>query len=567
MMKNTFHLIRSEFSRSFLIFSIVLCTQAVSAQQPDAGSLMREAEPDTIPETNVIPDVPARVQPPAEVEGTSLPVGEFVFNGNSVLSDQALMQVIGPWLNRQLTLAELKHVTDLIAERYRDKGYLVRVYLPEQNINDGSVLIEIVEALFGKVVIDDQSEQLGKRPDLVSGIMTSRHKPGELFNLQDTERAALLVNDLPGISAKAVLAAGDKQRHTDIKLSVVDGGQRQSYASLDNYGSRSTGRERLIVSSSWANPFERGDKIDANFMLSDGNRYAKASYDMPVGFEGMRLGTSLSLLSYKLGGDFEDLDAEGSASNVGVYATYPLIRQAQRNMRLSGGLLLRDYENEQLGEQTSDKSVTAINVGINGDMVDGHGGGGVYYYGANLILGDLDLSGNKTNQILDQSSAKTEGSYVKVAWNVARLQYINEDMNLWLGARGQFADKNLDSSETINLGGAQGVRAYPTLEGSGDEGLIMTAEMRYAFNENWSFKGFIDYGRITQKSTQTTSSESHDLKGYGVSADWSVPQQQVTARITLATRIGDNPLADDDGNDTDGTKHDYPVWVNFTKRF
>lgn len=566
-MKSLIHLICSICSRSLLVSCIALSAQTVSAQQPDAGSLMQEAEPDAIPETNIIPDLPARVQPPTDVGGTSLPVNEFVFNGNTVFDDAALQQVASPWLGQQLTLAQLKHVTDLIAERYRDRGYLVRVYLPEQNINDGSVQVEVVEALFGKVIIDEQSDQLGKRPDLVEGIMTSRHQAGELFNLQDTERAALLVNDLPGIGAKAVLAAGEEQRHTDIKLSVVDAEARKSYASIDNHGSRSTGRERLILSSSWANPFERGDKVDASFMLSEGNRYAKVGYDLPVGYEGLRIGSSLSLLSYELGGDFEDLDAEGSASNLGVYATYPLVRLSQRNMRLSGGLLLRNYENEQLGEQTSDKSVTAVNVGISGDIVDGYSGGGVYYYGANLILGDLDLSGNRTNYILDQSSARTDGSYVKLAWNVARLQYINDDMNLWVSAKGQFADNNLDSSETINLGGAQGVRAYPTLEASGDEGLIMTAELRYGFNENWSFKGFVDYGQITQKSTLTTSSESHDLKGYGVSADWSVPQQRVTARITLATRIGDNPLADDDGKDTDGTKHDYPVWVNFTKQF
>jgi len=235
---------------------------------------------------------------------------------------------------------------------------------------------------------------------------------------------------------------------------------------------------------------------------------------------------------------------------------------------ISGNIFLRDYENEQLGEQTSDKSVTAINLGIKGDRVDGYQGGGVIYYGVSLTLGDLDLSGNQANLTLDKFSARTNGSYNKIEWNIARLQQLNSRTNLWLSASGQFANKNIDSSETISLGGAYGVRAYPSLEASGDEGYIITAEVRYKLNDDWSLKGFYDLGDITQKATEIESSESFSLKGYGASIDWNNPKHMVTANFTVAHRIGDNPLRDPvTGNDSDGSSKDFPVWFNVTKHF
>ena len=113
-----------------------------------------------------------------------------------------------------------------------------------------------------------------------------------------------------------------------------------------------------------------------------------------------------------------------------------------------------------------------------------------------------------------------------------------------------------------------GVRAYPTLEASGDEGYLLIAELRHNIRKNWVIKGFIDIGHITQKATLAEASASHTLKGYGVSADWTYPQEKLTARITLANRIGDNPLRDPTtGDDSDGTKDLYPIWLNVTKHF
>lgn len=551
-----------------LLSSIIVVTDVLAQTPPDAGQLLREAETQRPLESDVIPEMPAKLAPPEKEDGVSLPVEHFQFNGFSVLKEQELQQAVLPWIGKKLTLPELKYITDLVAELYREKGYLVRAYLPEQNIDDGSVSIEIIEARFGEVKVDSELELLSKNPNLIKGMAGRGQVSGELLNLSAIERASLLINDLPGVSAKAVLVAGEKENHTDVKLSLKQGDRQSSYVSVDNYGSRSSGKNRLIYSTIVASPFDRGDQLFGNGMLSDGNLYLRLGYDYPVGLNGMRIGASLSFLSYKLGGEFDDLDAKGSASNLTLTASYPLIRQVRKNLRLSGNLLYRGYENEQLGINTSDKTVTALNVGVSGDHLDAYYGGGMLYFGSSLTLGNLDLSANQTNLLLDQSSSRTDGSYVKLDWNVARLQRINLATNFWLSAKGQFVNKNVDSSESISLGGISGVRAYPNLEISGDEGLLLTAELRYRIYSNWELKVFYDHGVASQKATVSEASQRYTLKGYGLGVGWNMPKEKITARFTLAHRLGENPLADAvTGDDSDGSLDLYPVWLSVAKYF
>src|SRR5690606_18675961 len=118
--------------------------------------------------------------------------------------------------------------------------------------------------------------------------------------------------------------------------------------------------------------------------------------------------------------------------------------------------------------------VSAITLGMYGDIVDGLGGGGFNVYNLSLVGGQLDLSGNAEDRANDANSAQRHGSFQKLAWSLGRLQRLTGDTTLWLSARGQFAGDNLDSSEGFSLGGPTAVRAYPVLEGSGDEGWVAT---------------------------------------------------------------------------------------------
>ncbi|EMD3522206.1 ShlB/FhaC/HecB family hemolysin secretion/activation protein, partial [Salmonella enterica] len=67
----------------------------------------------------------------------------------------------------------------------------------------------------------------------------------------------------------------------------------------------------------------------------------------------------------------------------------------------------------------------------------------------------------------------------------ARLNYqLNHDQQVWgpfsvyAGVNGQLADGNLDSSQKFLMGGPTAVRAYDVGDGSVDQGVVGTAEIR-----------------------------------------------------------------------------------------
>src|SRR5204862_3264323 len=109
-----------------------------------------------------------------------------------------------------------------------------------------------------------------------------------------------------------------------------------------------------------------------------------------------------------------------------------------------------------------------------------------------------------------------------------RLQKITDNTSLLLSLNGQMASKNMASAEKFSLGGAGGVRAYPTGEGLGDTGWIFTAEGRYLV-PGWkvaggdvTLSGFWDQGwvRINENNPASNAAVQNNrrLSGYGVGA-------------------------------------------------
>ena len=94
-------------------------------------------------------------------------------------------------------------------------------------------------------------------------------------------------------------------------------------------------------------------------------------------------------------------------------------------------------------------------------------------------IGYLDLSANANSVAADQATAGSNGAYGKLSANVAREQKLVPRLDLYMSASGQYAPKNLDSSEKFILGGPNGVRAYSVDEANGDDGAMGTAELRW----------------------------------------------------------------------------------------
>jgi hemolysin activation/secretion protein len=515
---------------------------------PDAGVLLRETrrEPAPLPPKSV-PILPAEQPASAggpRAGGIRFNVSAFRIQGATLVPEPLLQAAIAPWLNRPIQLADVEQAAQALTDVYRRQGWLARSQVPPQDVVGGVVTLQVIEARLGELRIDDAGLPLRFDRARITRTLTARQQPGQPLRLDDLERAVALLNDTPGLSATAVLAAGRLPGETDLVLKPVDRPRWAGNVQLDNQSARATGSTGLSVNLALANLGGTGDQLlFGAHTTGEGNQFVAFGYSLPLGHDGWRAGVDTSAL----------------------------LRSSGRNASLTLAADRRDFLNRANGQVVSDKRLSGFSAALAGDLSDGFGGAGLTLWGANLGHGRVDLSAQPAHAAADEAGPRSAGSYSRLGWNLGRLQQTGERSALWLVASGQVASKNLDSAEKFGLGGAYGVRAYPSLEGSGDSGWLVSVEWRYSATPTLQWLAFYDHGkvRINQDASFAGAAALNHvaLEGAGIGLNW-VMSDRISLRATLAQRIGSNPLASAaTGKDSDGSLERMRLWLGVTAYF
>jgi hemolysin activation/secretion protein len=179
---------------------------------------------------------------------------------------------------------------------------------------------------------------------------------------------------------------------------------------------------------------------------------------------------------------------------------------------------------------TKKKSSTSLPLTLQFDHLDSLGLGGISYGSLGWTPGQLTLNSN----LAGADRGNTRGRFEKVNFDGVRLQALPANFSLYGHASGQWSKKNLGSSEGFDLGGASGVRAYPSGEASGNVGWLAQVELRISFNQ-WSPYVFYDDGTIkTDAKPAINATNKRQLSGGGVGLRLS--QSSWSADAVLAWR-------------------------------
>lgn len=548
-----------------VLFIALSMGTALAQTPPDAGALRQQIEPD-LPPALPRPVAPERsvAPPPMRRQGeATATVTAFRFAGNTKLSEVQLAPVVAGYLNRPLSFNELQEAATAVAEAYRAAGWVVRAYLPAQDIRGGVVTIQVVEGVFGGVRFEGDGPKRVSHARVVD-TFTTHQAVGEPLNTASLDRALLLANDLPGVALVGRLQPGAQERETDLALNFVETPLVIGNVATDNQGARSTGAARLVGNASVNSPAGIGDQLLATALLSDGYRYFRTGYTVPVGYDGWRVGANASRLDYRLvTDDFEALHARGNSNTVGLEASYPIVRARDRNLFFLANYDFKTYDNEANQVTTSRYFNNTLSAGLSGNLLDGLGRGGVNTASVVMTGGDLNLSRSPT-KAADALTLRTEGQFLKLRYALSRQQVLTDTLTAYASFSGQMASKNLDSSEKFYLGGPSGVRAYPIGEGSGSEGQMLNMELRWRLPHGVSLVGFYDWGHVAVNRNNNFPGASpvndYSLQGAGVGVQWQ-PGRGVSLSATWAHRIGGNPNATASGTDQDGSLIKNRVWL------
>ena len=550
-------------SRSALLLDGQLCVAQV---QPDAGSVLREQQQPTLELPKPVPSI--QVEEPARPALKRSAVTRFVLkglriSGNTAFGSDELLAVVQDYVGKEVGFDELEAAAARISRFYRERGYTVaRAYLPAQQIEDGIVEIAVIEGRFGKVTINNKSRV---RDGVVRGYTEAL--AGTTVVERRLERNLLLLNDLAGVGeARAILSPGAKVGESDLTVDLTPAALLGGSLELDNAGNRFTGAWRVTGRLDVLSPSGFGDSLNGFFTRAfDGLEHGGLGYQLPLGGKGLKVGAAYSAGHYRLGRSFAQLDASGEFNTYSLNVSYPFVRSANVNLYGKVAHDWRDFQDRVGAVATvTDKSTRAAVISLQGDVRDA-AFSGITVFSVSYTGGNVDIE-TPAALAIDAATARTHGHFGK--WNVSalRVQSLGERLSAYFVFSGQKADRNLDSSEKFIVGGANGVRAYPQGEASGDSGWLATAELRYALTFG-SIPGvlqpfvFVDAGGVTLNERPFAATENtRRLSGAGLGLLWS-RTREFQLKLMYATRMGNEPST---ASDTDRRSRG---WLQALKHF
>jgi hemolysin activation/secretion protein len=526
---------------------VVSALPAISADAPTPGSVAQSLRQPTLPARRPAEVIFRRDGSESEHDpnGPRFRINAIDFNGNTVFDSYRLKRVVERFVDRELNLWDLGRAADAVSEFYQQRGYpLARALVPAQKVVDGRVRMNIVEGILGKVRVAGNHRYSAD---------TLLHRGGELapgkpINLPALERKLLVLNEQPGLQARATLQAGSDFGASDLLIQATEKPLSLDVA-LTNAAREDIGQTRVDSTLSWNNPLGIGDQLSVRGILSQHRllHYGKASYSVPLGSEGDRLTASYSRVRYRVAGELDILQLGGTAETDELTWTHSLIRSRQHDRSVGLTASYRKFTQQALGVQLSETRLPIYTANWNERWFDDDG---------TAWNGKLALSSNGRS---NADSTRQDAEQLRIEANVDATASLGNQLDLYVKFNSVYSRQRLPDSDKFDVGGPDSVRAYRPSELRGDSGELTTLELRRPFTVAGKVAvatAFVDYAHVVYK--QASLRNGNDAIGGAGLGLTAYPTSTTTAKVEFATPLTSHHA--DDG------KHGR-LWFNLSASF
>lgn len=562
-MRPRYSVIASAVSLGFVL------SNSVMALVPNAGSLNRELEqrqiqPEAKPSGELFNQSANSPYTAQYKQGLKFPLKQVQIldrNNQEVITDE-LAHILKNYVGKEVSLSDLSNLANEISEFYRNNNYLVaKAILPPQEIEQGMVKILLLKGNVGEIRLQNHSALSNK---FVSRLSNTTINTSEFILKDELEKFALTINDVPGVNAGLQLSAGKKVGEANLLIKINDAKRFSGYVSVDNQGNKYTGRYRLAAGTKVNNLTGWGDELKLDLLSSNQANLKNARIDYSSLIDGYstRFGVTANYLHYKLGGNFKSLQSQGHSHNLGAYLLHPTIRTP--NFRLSTKVSFnhQNLTDEQQAVTVKQKrKINSLTVGIDGSwnlIKDG-----TTYFSLSTLFGNL---ANQTNekQHYTPEDFQPKSHFTVYNYRLSHEQILPKSFAFNIGINGQFADKTLESSQKMLLGGLSGVRGHQAGAASVDEGHLIQTEFKHylpVFSQSVLVSSlFYDYGlgKYYKKGQFLAQGVKNNVKLQSVGAGLSLSD---AGSYAINASIA-KPL---DNNIDNADKHQF--WLSMIKTF
>jgi len=287
---------------------------------------------------------------------------------------------------------------------------------------------------------------------------------------------------------------------------------------VDNGGDDTTGENRFMVGVDVNSLFGTNDKLSLfGLITSESLTSGKVSYAYTLPWHNVIVEASYINTNYTLNEPIPGATGIGTTHTIEGKVIYPFIDSKEEKLNFS-----LSFNNNNISEEIDN----SFNI-IDNDkksysataLIDFETKNNTFSLG--VTSGYLSFD-NIFNEQIDKLGANVQGSYTKINLDYKNTTSLSQNISLESNLRSQYAfnDKNLDDSETISIGGMNGVKMYEEGSVYDSNGFVANIEGKYKLPE---FKGvkntvgaFYDIGQIWESDSLTNTNDTITVQDAGI---------------------------------------------------
>jgi len=369
--------------------------------------------------------------------------------------------------NKEVSLSDLETLANQIQEEYFNRGVISYVFVPEQDILDASVTLQVIESKFGLLDIQDCKYFSKERLKYYWSL-----KPDEVLKYNKLSRNIQLMNKNPDRSVKAILHAGVKEKTTDVTLTPATNFPMHIFSMYDNEGSTPTGKSRTSFGGRHNNFLGLDDMLISGYTFGKSFHGSYVYHNIPVSPDG-------TYLLYGYSDSYSNPLKEYAESD--IISDFKDTSISLHQDIFSGA----DYIGEVfVGFDAKDKIVKVLSQPYNKDRQR------IFQVGANFIhrgqrniftispilyQGVNAFGASKKNDPFVSRGAKSDFTKFTLTFEDKHLLPFNAQLNYKFDS--QVSSTKLTPQEEFSLGGIDSVRGYPNGDYIADYGLVNSVEL------------------------------------------------------------------------------------------
>lgn len=385
-------------------------------------------------------------------------------SGSSLLSFRRKAALVAPYQGQCINADGIERLLGSITQHYLDRGFsTTRVYLPDQDLNTGTLKLLVVEGRLASIEVENDPE--GR----VNAELATEVRPGELLNTRDLEQAVEQINSATGNAVKLDIVPGEIAGESQVVYRNTPGSWWEGSVSANNHADKDSWQGSISLSAGSLLGLNDTATLTGNVANQETqSRSESLSWSFPAAYTtyGVSLSDSYSKTPVVLSSG-NTIYSISRSNNFSLSADRVLSRYQTATHTLTSSYSYSDAKNYLAGEllQVSSKITRSLTLGFSSEFNE--------FYGASLTVSpSLGLGVAEPNNLPgvneDSAGAPSQSTIYSLNLNYS-LPFTLQDFELtWSSIyQTQYTEEAVGG---MSIGGLSSVRGFSNTSVSGDLG-------------------------------------------------------------------------------------------------